>query len=247
MMNTQEQNLLFHQVVSGDDSKLERLMNSYQGLIVSCVHKYIPEHASSRNADLYQELLSAGQFGLLKAIRDFNPEKSNSDSHTHYLYIRINQEIYMAFNNSKHALSYSGYQLRAKHQLKKEISLLQNDLNREPSIDELANKLGWSPQRVKNGLQELTYKPTILDDDLTTDPDSNGNEQDIHDSIHSAMNKLNAKERMVLFLVYGFDKTGRARSTQEASKLLNVSQQHISKVSQDARQKMASMIQDNLK
>lgn len=103
LTNEETINLIINYRVHNDKNALDTLLNEYKGLIVYILKKYLNRGLS------YDELLSAGNFGLIKAINniDYNVENNNCAGYF-YTYIEgyIKNEINQYKKHHDNAISF---------------------------------------------------------------------------------------------------------------------------------------------
>lgn len=191
----------------------------------------------------YEELVSYGIFGLIDAIDKFNLEKG------------VKFETYASFRirgsiiDQIRKLDWVPRTLRKKN---KELDAAQNELEavlgREPTEGELAEKLGLSVEQVRELLKKSSVITLIsLDEyleanherdfadspDLTENPETNYEKQEVKAMLVEAINKLSDKEKKVVAFYYY-----ESLTLKEISHIMGVSESRISQIHSKAISKL---------
>lgn len=147
------------------NDKRERLITENLGLVHSCAHRF-----TGRGIE-YEELYSAGCVGLTKAAKGFDFERGLCFST--YAVPAILGEIRRLFRDGGTVkVSRSLKELGVKAAKAKQ--QLENSMNREPTVFELAKHLGIDPEQAA---QALNASMPVLS--LTQEEDDGGGQNDI--------------------------------------------------------------------
>lgn len=132
------------------------LMTEHMPLLIQIARKIIRRLASSVEEG---DLISYGSFGLAKAIETYDPEKASFRTHAAF---RINNAIYDGLRQEDWAPKTFRKKLK---DIKAERDRLADDLQREPTDDELGESFGrdgaWI--RVQKRAEEATRHHTLHD------------------------------------------------------------------------------------
>lgn len=165
------------------------------------------------------DLISEGNLGLIEAAKRFDPERQNK--FLTYASWWVRQAIF-------HALAEHGNKIRlpqkvAGHlvQLNRVTQRLSQSLGRSPSVQEIAEVSGLSPEEVERYqlLQQTTSTVSteqgLGDSDLTVgdsleqevEPSAMDilNQESFHEQIEASLALLTGKERVILELHFGLD------------------------------------------
>lgn len=202
-------------------------------LVLSVIQKYI--HANSNYDDLFQ----VGCIGLIKAIDNFNPAFKVKFST--YAVPMIIGEIrrYLRDENGIHVSR--SIRDTAYHALQTAEQMAKT-LNREVSMEEVANQMGESLSDVYFALaatgtvssldepigNDHASDTTTLIDQLSVD-ETNSDDWLGYKSMHDAINNLVEKEREILMMRYYDGKT-----QMEVSNEIGISQAQVSRLEKNA-------------
>lgn len=210
-----------------DKESLEKLILENSGLIWSIVKKF-----SNRGYEL-EDLYQIGCIGFVKAIQKFD-ESYNVKLSTYAVPIIIGEIKRFIRDDGLIKVSRSLKELSTKAFYVKEI--LSNELNREPTINEIAEKLGVeleevilaleSSQKISS-LDEVVYQddgsPIYAIDKISDENKEIGWVEKI--VLKDALRKLSPRERKIIFFRYFKDKT-----QTEIAEILGISQVQVSRI-----------------
>ena len=183
-----------------DESKRERLINDNYGLVHACANKL-------RNKGIeYEDLFQAGCVGLVKAADNFDEERGFAFST--YAVPVILGEIRRIFRDGgsvtigRTLKEKSRYAMSVRQELEKE-------LQREPTVGELAEKLGIEPSEAAEliNVSMPTVSLTAYDDDSEEkqlDIPTESFEEKISDrlSLYAVLKELPEKDKSLIYLRY---------------------------------------------
>jgi RNA polymerase sigma factor for flagellar operon FliA len=196
----------------------------------------------------YDELIGNGVFGLIDAIDKFDPEKGVKFET--YASLRIRGSI---IDNIR-KMDWVPRTLRQKNkQMETAYAQLEETLGREPTEQELANKLALSLTET----QELMRKSSVLalvslDDFLEQNyetpfngltssqqdsPESRAERRERQAMLGEAINKLSEKEKLVVSLYYFEDLT-----LKEISSIMQVSESRVSQIHSKAISRLSAKL-----
>ena len=221
----------------GDEEAFEVLIKNNSPLIWSIVKRYLGRGADSD--DLYQ----LGCLGLLKAIRSF--DETLGYQFSTYAVPKISGEI-RRFLRDDGAIKVSRTLKERAARIRYTASTLQNSLDREPSISEIAEMLGLTIEEVAEAECATACTDSLnreVNEDGQTLEDLLGN-HGIEDytleriSLSEAIETLPEKERSVIFLRF-FHSTTQT----QAAKVLGISQVQVSRIERSALKKLREKLE----
>lgn len=188
----------------------------------------------------YDDLYQAGCMGLVKAVDAYDFERGFAFST--YAVPVIMGEVRRLFRDGG-AIKVSRSIKELNQKIIKVNELLRQQLNREPTVNEIANKLGVDVSDVSEALcaSQTTVSLTVENDDGISEIDlPTIDHQEVIDNkiiIESAAKKLSETERLILKYRY-FDLLTQGKT----AKKLNMTQVQVSRAEKKILQKMRQAI-----
>ena len=216
----------------GDRGACEQLINENSGLIWSVARRFIGRGAETD--DLYQ----LGCLGFLKAVKGFDLEFGTQFST--YAVPKISGEI-RRFLRDDGTLKVSRSLKEQAASIRSVRSKLTTLLGREPTIQELSDQTGFSPEEIAmaetataatESIHQETGEDGFCLENVLTDTESE--EQMVEKiALRQAVEKLPERERLVIQLRYYHSLT-----QQRVAKVMNVSQVQVSRIEKKALEKI---------
>lgn len=213
---------------NGDQNASEQLITENSGLIWSVVRRFFGRGVESD--DLYQ----LGCLGFLKAVEGF--DISFGTQFSTYAVPKIAGEI-RRFMRDDGVVKVSRSIKEQAITIKNARNLLVQKLGREPSVQEIANQTGFSPEEIATAemataavesMHQETGEEGFTLENILTDTES---EENLLEKIalKQAIDKLPEREAMVIRLRYYHGLT-----QDRISKVLSVSQVQVSRIEKKA-------------
>lgn len=209
LISPDEEAVLAKKIREGDQAALERLTRANLRFVISVAKQY--QHQGL----VLEDLINEGNLGLVKAAKRFDETKGFK--FISYAVWWIRQSIMSAVSIQSRVVRLPGNQISNLIKVRKSQALLEQRLEREPSIEELALDLDTSPERIidslKNAERQISVDaPSIMMEDGTLldvlpNMDPPTDQQLVLDSlniqIHKVLDNLSPRERRILVLFYG--------------------------------------------
>lgn len=239
-------------VASNNKVKIERIQNivlaANQRLVSSIARKYVGRGLDM--ADLVQE----GNMGLLKAMEKFDISMGNKFS-TYAVYW-IEQTIEQALYYQAEAIRIPVYLKKALNQINKAKSQLAGLLEREPSVEEIAQEVNMSADKVNEYLSYVTsvssLDKTIGDEDTTMldmvssktiSADKVYAQKSQSEALMDLVSTLPYSEQVVITYRYGLDNQP-TETLEKIGKRLNVSHERVRQIERNALALLRKRIKD---
>jgi len=235
LISPDEEAVLAKKIREGDQSALERLTRANLRFVISVAKQY--QHQGL----VLEDLINEGNLGLVKAAKRFDETKGFK--FISYAVWWIRQSIMSAVSIQSRVVRLPGNQISNLIKVRKSQALLEQRLEREPSIEELALDLDTSPERIidslKNAERQISVDaPSIMMEegtllDVLPNMEPPTDQQLVLDSlniqIHKALENLSQRERQILVLFYGLF-SNEPHTLEEIADELNLTRERIRQI-----------------
>ena len=164
LLTPEEEVQLAQRIKNGDQEALNRLTRFNLRFVVSVAKQYQNQGLS------LPDLINEGNVGLIKAAQRF--DETRGFKFISYAVWWIRQSILQAIAENSRIVRLPSNQLGALNKLKKEISRLEQELERPPSEEELAELLDIPQDKIKTILG-ISGRHISIDAPLAADEDVN--------------------------------------------------------------------------
>ncbi|MDD3995969.1 MAG: RNA polymerase sigma factor RpoD [Bacilli bacterium] len=242
---TQDEELeLSERVTKGEQEAKNRLAEANLRLVVSIAKRYVGRKLS------FLDLIQEGNMGLMKAVEKFDSSKGFKFSTYATWWIR--QAITRAIADQAKTIRIPVHMVETINKLKRFQRQLTLELNRDPTIEELAEKIELSPDKVREIIKidvdpVSLEKPTREDEDSTVSdfipdesslsPEEYAINEVLKDIITDALNTLTDREKQVLKLRFGLE-DGTSRTLEEVGNIFGVTRERIRQIEAKALRKL---------
>ena len=231
---------------SHDDESIRKLVERNLKYVVLVANQYKGMGIS------LADLINEGNLGMLEAARRFDPERGVK--FITYAVWWIRQAILRALADQAKVVRLPMKQAGLMNKMVKTMDALTQELGREPTVEEVAEKLGQKPKtlervmRVYRGYMSLDSplsddnESTRFIDMLESDPEHSVEEDFIRLCLHHDMEKLlkslPEREEAVLRMRYGFDEP--PMTLEQIGKRMGLTRERIRQIEKTAKEKLRS-------
>ena len=210
LLTPEQEVQLAQRIKQGDQEALERLTKANLRFVVSVAKQYQNQGLS------LPDLINEGNVGLIKAAKRF--DETRGFKFISYAVWWIRQSILQAIAENSRIVRLPSNQLGALNKLKKEISRLEQQLERPPSEEELAEMLDIPEDKIKailgiSGRHVSIDAPLASDEDVnfvdvlpnedTPPTDDKLMQESLSQEIERSLSTLTPYERDVIKMYYG--------------------------------------------
>ena len=154
LLSLEEETELSERIANGDEEAKNRLAESNLRLVVSIAKRYVGRGM------LFLDLIQEGNIGLMKAVEKFDANKGYKFSTYATWWIR--QAITRAIADQARTIRVPVHMVETINKLSRFQRQLTLELNREPTDDELAAKMGMSPEKIREVIK-IAQDPVSLE------------------------------------------------------------------------------------
>ena len=246
LITAEEEVKLTQRIRNGDQVALEKLTKANLRFVVSVAKQY---DRGVHNLSL-GDLISEGNIGLIKAAGKF--DETRGFKFISYAVWWIRQAIISAISQDSRMVRQPMNRVSSYNQIMRSASLLEQQYEREPTDDELANALNVTEEHVIQ-IRRVGSKPASLDAPLQAEeavslidllqdhkalsPEAGSLTHSLKTDISDTLRVLSDRESQILILFYGLN-DGPSLTLSDIGIKLEITRERVRQIKEQALRKL---------
>lgn len=244
LLSPEEEADLSIRVANGDELAKNTLAESNLRLVVSIAKRYVGRGL------LFLDLIQEGNIGLMKAVEKFDYDKGYKFSTYATWWIR--QAITRALADQARTIRVPVHMVETINKMVRIQRQMTLELNREPTEEEIAKKMGITPEKVREvikisqdpvsletpiGEEDDSHLGDFVPDERNMSPEDYATNEILKEEIKAVLMTLQEREQEVLELRFGLV-DGTSHTLEEVGKKFNVTRERIRQIEAKALRKL---------